>query len=148
MYTKILIATDGTDVSEKSVTHGLALAKFANAPVILMTATEHWPPMAMAQETEFSGPEAIAQYEGRAEAHAEAVLAEARKLADEAGIACETRHVKDSHPAEGILKAAEDAGCDLIVMSTHGRRALDRLVLGSEAVEVLTHTKIPVLIVR
>ena len=130
MYKKILIATDGTEISEKSVIHGLNLAKCVDAEVVLMTATEHWPPMAMAQETEFSGPEALERYENRAEAHAQDVLAEARKRAEEAGVSCETRHVKDSHPAKGILKSAQDAGCDLIVMSTHGRRALDRLVLG------------------
>ena len=69
-------------------------------------------------------------------------------MAKAAGVSCETVHVKDQHPAEGIIAAAKDKACDLIVMASHGRRGLGRLLLGSQANEVLTHSKVPALIVR
>jgi nucleotide-binding universal stress UspA family protein len=56
--------------------------------------------------------------------------------------------VKDQHPAEGIVATAKDKGCDLIVMASHGRRGVSRLLLGSQAYEVLTHCGVPALIVR
>jgi len=72
----------------------------------------------------------------------------AAQTAKTAGVACELVHVPDQHPAEGIIATAEKNGCDLIVMASHGRRALGRLLLGSQVNEVLAHSKIPVLIVR
>jgi nucleotide-binding universal stress UspA family protein len=63
-------------------------------------------------------------------------------------VSCETLHVRDSHPADGIIMAASQKGCDLIVMASHGRRGVDRLLLGSQANEVLTRSKVPALIVR
>jgi nucleotide-binding universal stress UspA family protein len=64
------------------------------------------------------------------------------------GIACETLHVKDRYPGEGIVAAAQQNGCDLIVVASHGRRGLGRIVLGSTANEVMTHSTIPSLICR
>ena len=148
MYQKILIATDGTELASKAMTHGLALAKTVGASVVIVTVTELWSVLDIAQRSETQGAKAVEEYEKWAADYATAVLANASETADDAGVPYETRHINDSHPADGILKAAEDANCDLIVMSTHGRTGVNRLVLGSEAVEVLTHTKTPVLIVR
>jgi nucleotide-binding universal stress UspA family protein len=64
------------------------------------------------------------------------------------GVSCETLHVKDRHPGEGIIETAREKACDLIVMASHGRRGLGRLILGSVANEVVTHSTIPVLIYR
>ena len=61
---------------------------------------------------------------------------------------CDVIHVKDKHPAEGIIGTANAQGCDLIVMASHGRRGVSRLVLGSKAYEILSHCKVPALIVR
>ena len=144
MYRKILIATDGTELAGKALDHGLALAKSIGASVVVVTVTELWP----ATHVPSSAAEALKEYESWAAGHANATLADASKAADESGVPCETRHINDSHPSDGILKAAEEGACDLIVMSTHGRRGLSRMVLGSEAQEVLTHTKTPVLILR
>jgi nucleotide-binding universal stress UspA family protein len=63
-------------------------------------------------------------------------------------VACDTLHVKDQYPAEGIVEAAQARGCDLIVMASHGRRGLSKLLLGSQATRVLTHTDVPVLVCR
>ncbi len=64
------------------------------------------------------------------------------------GIACDTLHVKDRVPAEGIVETAKARSCDLIVMSSHGRRGLSRVLLGSQANNVVTHSSVPVLICR
>lgn len=65
-----------------------------------------------------------------------------------AGVPCETTYVVNDHPYEAIIKSAEDKGCDLIVMASHGRRGIAKLLLGSEATKVLTHSSVPVLIYR
>ena len=64
------------------------------------------------------------------------------------GVTCATVHANDIHAADGIIKAAQDKGCDLIVMASHSRRGIGRLLLGSVALAVLTHSKIPVTICR
>ena len=64
------------------------------------------------------------------------------------GIACATRHVKDQFAAEGIVDEAKTLGADLIVMASHGRRGLAKVVLGSQATRVLTHSTVPLLICR
>jgi nucleotide-binding universal stress UspA family protein len=63
-------------------------------------------------------------------------------------VSCETVHVRDRHPADGIMETASQKGCDLIIMASHGRRGFDRLLLGSQANEVFTRSKVPALIVR
>jgi nucleotide-binding universal stress UspA family protein len=75
-------------------------------------------------------------------------LAAVEAAAGEAGVECECYSIAARHPFEAIIKAAEDKGCDLIFMASHGRRGLVSVLLGSETVKVLTHTKIPVLIYR
>ena len=64
------------------------------------------------------------------------------------GVACETRHIRDKAPAEGIMETAQLEDCDLIVMASHGRRGLRKMMLGSQTAEVLTHSKTPVLVLR
>lgn len=76
------------------------------------------------------------------------ILALVKDIAAEAGVSCETLHVKDRRAAEGIIETAKANGCDLIVMGSHGRRGLGRLVLGSQANEVVTHSTVPVLVCR
>ncbi len=147
MYKKIVIATDGTELAGKAVKHGLALAKDVKATVTLVTVSEMWPAIQMAQES-ISAPQAIEQYEKVAAERAKYVLDAAGAKAKAAGVTFETRHVRDRHPAEGIVSVADESGADLIVMASHGRRGLGRLFLGSQAVEVLTTSKVPVLIVR
>jgi nucleotide-binding universal stress UspA family protein len=83
-----------------------------------------------------------------AAAAATSILDKVKQVASAQGITCDVVHVQDRHPAEGIIAAAQDKGCDLIIMASHGRRGLDRVLLGSQANEVLTHSKVPALIVR
>jgi nucleotide-binding universal stress UspA family protein len=87
-------------------------------------------------------------YEKDAAALAAKVLTAVHSAAKNLGVFCDTKHLSDRYPAEGIIDYAKDANCDLIVMASHGRRGLSRLLLGSEAIDVLTHSSVPVLICR
>lgn len=144
MYKHLLIATDGSSVGQKAVDHGLALAKTVGAKVTVVTVTEMWSAFDMAGQ----GLAKIETYEAAAAQSANKILAAVSSAANAAGVACETVHVKDSAPAAGIVAEAERLGCDVIVMGSHGRRGLNRLLIGSHANEVVTHAKIPVLVCR
>ena len=148
MYKKILIATDGSELANRAVVHGLKLAKELKVPVGVVTVTQLWSAMEIAQEAKLRKPNPIEHYEELAAAWAQKILDEADEQAKAAGVSFELVHVPDQAPAEGIIATAEKLGCDLIVMASHGRRALGRLVLGSQVNEVLAHSKVPALIVR
>jgi nucleotide-binding universal stress UspA family protein len=145
MYKSILIATDGSELAGKAVNAGLQLAKELKSKVSAVTVTEPW-------TAYVTGEAAIAfpldEYEKSVAEIAARALAEVDSAAKKVGVACKGIHVKDQYPADGILETAKSLGCDLIVMSSHGRRGLGRLLLGSAAVSVLTHSSIPVLICR
>jgi nucleotide-binding universal stress UspA family protein len=145
MYKHILIATDGSELAAKAVTAGLELAKRLGAKATAVTATEPWAAV-VTGEAAFGFPPD--EYEKAAANMAARVLSAVGDTAKRVGIECATLHAKDQYPAEGILEAAKANGCDLIVMASHGRRGLSRLLLGSEAVRVLTHSAVPVLICR
>jgi nucleotide-binding universal stress UspA family protein len=148
MYKRILIATDGSELAGRAVAHGLALAKEVKAPVTVVTVTPPWSALQLAHEARMGSTNPVHQFEDMAAASAKAVLDAAAQTAKAAGVACELVHVADQHPAEGIISVAEKQSCDLIVMASHGRRAVGRLLLGSQASEVLAHSKVPTLIVR
>jgi nucleotide-binding universal stress UspA family protein len=90
----------------------------------------------------------VERYEDDAAENANKILASVSAAAKKLGVACETRHVKDQMPAEGIVSAATEGGCDLIVMSSHGRRGVARVLLGSQAQKVITYSPVPVLVCR
>lgn len=144
MYKHVLIATDGSELAAKAVATGLELARALGAKVTAVTATEPWTTM-MTGEPALVFP--IEDYEKAAAQKADRILAEVEAAARQRDVACETVHVED-FPAEGIIATATARGCDLIVMSSHGRRGLARMLLGSQALSVLTHSTIPVLICR
>ena len=148
MYKHILIATDGSELATKALEHGLALAKHDNAHVTVVTVTEPWAPLDMAHEARQHRPDPIGQFEEMATTAANRILDGAAQRGNAHGVTCDVVHVKDQHPAEGIVATAKGKGCDLIVMASHGRRGVSRLLLGSQAYEVLTHCSVPALIVR
>ena len=145
MYKHILIATDGSDLARQALEQGLAIAKSFNAKVTAVTVTEPWGAVVPA-EMAIAFPAGV--YEERASASAARILSVVADAAKSAGVVCETHHVKDQFPAEGIIETAKERGCDLIVMASHGRRGLTRLLLGSQANKVVTQSTVPVLICR
>jgi nucleotide-binding universal stress UspA family protein len=148
MFKNILIATDGSELANKAVKHGLALAKALGAKVKAVAVTESWDALEIAKQVEQRIEKPVERYEKNAAAWAEKALSAARRMASEQGVSFETVHIKDRHPADGILEAAKTGGCDLVVMASHGRRGVAKLLLGSQAVKVLTHSTVPVLICR
>jgi len=150
MYANILLSTDGSDVARKGVEHGIALAKALNAKVTVVTVTE---PLAVDYGGGHAGgwipsPEEFDRYEAACKERAGKVLDEARAMAERAGISAELLHVPDAHPATAIIETAKSKGCDLIVMGSHGRRGLRKLLLGSQTSEVLVDGSVPVLVVH
>jgi nucleotide-binding universal stress UspA family protein len=145
MYKHILIATDGSDLADKAVLHGLALAKAVHAQVTLLTVTDPvWSVVPV--EAAISFP--YDDYQKSMAAMAERILASVADAATTRDVKYTIKHAKDQFPAEGIIAAAKEGGCDLIVMASHGRRGLARLVLGSQAATVVVSSTIPVLIYR
>ena len=145
MYAHILIATDGSELANRAVEQGLTLAKALGSKVTAITVTEPWT-AAVSGEWAVAFP--VEEYEKAAAANAEKILAQVTGAATRIGVACATRHVKDQFAAEGIVDEAKSAGADLIVMASHGRRGLAKMVLGSQAMRVLTHSTVPLLICR
>lgn len=127
MYRHILIPTDGSELAKRGVTHGLALAKSIGAKVSIIYVVE---PL-LAVTGDFAS-----------------VLDGAAAAARAAGVSCETIEVENRPPHQAIVAAAEDKGCDLIVMSWHGRSGLSTLLIGSVTNNVLTYAKVPVLVCR
>jgi len=148
MYKHILIATDGSELASRALAHGLALAKELKASVTVVTVTPLWSAFEMAHEAGRVNPDPMHRFEDMAAASAKVILDDAAQKAKVAGVTCELVHVPDQHPAEGIIALAKKKSCDLIVMGSHGRRTIGRLLLGSQANEVLAHSKVPALIVR
>lgn len=107
MYKNILIATDGSDLAEKAVSHGLSLAKEVNATVSIVTVSEIWSIREIAGRVETGTTNPIEDYEKMEAAWANKVLTAATDKAKEIGKDCETIHVKDQHPAEGIIETAK-----------------------------------------
>jgi len=144
MFKHILIATDGSEVATKAVSAGLKLAKKLAARVVVMTASE---PLRATVSAETIAANFPAAYEKATKEEAAKVLAEVRREALTLGVECETLHVINS-PAEAIIETAKDNACDLIVMGSHGRRGIARLLLGSQATKVVTLSSVPVLVCR
>jgi nucleotide-binding universal stress UspA family protein len=149
MYTHILIATDGSELAQKGLDHGLSLAKKLGGAVTIVNVSEPIPAYAMGGE--FGMPTPAIDYEAWMQGGREAaarILGQAREAAERVGVAAETVHVEGRRPAEAIVETARERDCNLIVMASHGRRGLGRLFLGSQTIETLTHSPVPVLVVR
>ena len=146
MYKHLLISTDGSDVAQKGVDQGLALAASLGAKATIVTVTEPFPAYASAAGGWI--PTEMAGYAEAQKEFADRTLGRAAEGAGKLGVAIETLHVPDAQPVETIVETAKSRGCDLIVMASHGRRGLGRLLLGSTTAEVLSHGATPVLVVR
>ena len=149
MYKKILIATDGSDLAARALEHGAQLAKTVDAEVVVVTVIEPAALMgggyaSVAGTVYDPVPELI---EAQKEATTKLLQGALAKVSA-FGVAVTSEYVDNSFPAEGIISTAERVGADLIVMGSHGRRGLGRLLLGSQTNEVLAHTKLPVLVTR
>ena len=145
MYKHILIPTDGSELSKKAVDQGTGLAKALNAKVTAVTVSEPFHVFAVEPGMVTDTPD---EYKKRIAAVAAKYLEAAKNAATTAGVPCDVVQVEHEHPYETIIDTARKRGCDAIVMASHGRRGVSAVVLGSETVKVLTHSNIPVVVVR
>ena len=144
MYQRILVPTDGSEITQKSVAAALSLASSLGARVYVLSVKEPFPYSAISEMQ----PTPPQEFFDAQERIATSRVAEVASLAEGQGVVCETHTVEALHPWEAIIEHAQSKACDLIVMASHGRRGVTALLLGSETQKVLTHTKVPVLVVR
>ncbi len=149
MYSRILIATDGSELAARGLEQGLALAKALAAEVTVLTVSEPWMPIGV-DATGFAASEygLIEDYEAAMASACRVTLEGAEKTAAAAGIRIKTLHIPRQYPADAIVETAASQKFELIVMASHGRRGIGRMLLGSQANAVLTHSSVPVLIVK
>jgi nucleotide-binding universal stress UspA family protein len=145
MYGHILIPTDGSELAGKAVRHGIALAEKIGARITFLTVFSPFHRFTTNPQMIDDTP---AEYEARMRGYAETNLRAAVHAAQKSCVACDMVHMEHLHPYQAIIHTAESKDCDLIVMASHGRRGISAIVLGSETVKVLTHSKIPVLVHR
>jgi nucleotide-binding universal stress UspA family protein len=147
MYKRILVPTDGSALSKKAVTSAVDLASSVGAELVALNVVPRYP------MSYFEGgmPVSIDEMKRVERSWAEkgqAAADEVGKAAEKAGVKAKAITVRSDLVAEAILAAARKNKCDLVVMASHGRKGLKRLLLGSETQHVLTHGNIPVLVLR
>ncbi len=144
MYKRILFPTDGSEITAKALSSALALAKLCGAEVFVLAVKEPFPYSAISEMQPVPPQEFYDAQERLAASRVQA----ATDAAKAAGVAVKGHTVEALHPWEAILEHAKGQGCDAIVMASHGRRGVSALLLGSETQKVLTHSTLPVLVVR
>ena len=148
MYTRILVSTDGSELSNKAVLEGAKLARLTKAELVVLTVMQPW-------DQPQTGGEFVPGFLGVAKQLKKAARAESEKIASDAAELAGTQRVKATpvvvesfSPYKAIIAAAKKEKCDLLVMASHGRSGASALLIGSETQKVLTHSKIPVLVLR
>lgn len=147
MYKRILIATDGSPLSNIAVKHGLSLAELSGATVIALKVVPRYPRSYFegGMPVDMTDVKRIETQWGNA---AQAMVDKIKAQGAEQGVAVKAVIAKSDLVAEAVISAAKKHKCDLIVMASHGRKGIKRLLLGSETQHVLTHSHIPVLVLR
>ena len=144
MYKSILVPTDGSDITAKAVTTAINLAKLSGASLVTLSVKEPFPYSAISEMQPVPPQEFYDAQERIAAGRVRQVMDAAKA----AGVACEGATVEAVHPWEAILDMAKTKGCDLVVMASHGRRGMAALLIGSETTRVLTHSILPVLVIK
>lgn len=144
MFKRILVPTDGSDLTAKAVDTALNLARLAGAQIVTVSVKEPFPYGLMSEMQ----PVPPQEYFDAQERIAASRVQRVQQVCADAGVACETHAIDADQPWRAIVDLAASAGCDLVVMASHGRRGLSAVLLGSETQKVLTHCAVPVLVVR
>lgn len=147
MFTHLLVPVDGTELSDRAVAKSLELAVKLGARVTGFVA-EPMPPLPTMSANVVSYQRDTEAHQARTEAHARNVLAAFAARAAEQGVPFDGRFQRSDSVDEAIAKAAEEFGCDLIVMVTHGRGAFGELLFGSHTKNVLSRSKMPMLVLH
>jgi nucleotide-binding universal stress UspA family protein len=147
MFTRIMLATDGSKLSQKAVKSAIDMASKFNAELVAVKVIPRY------VQTYFEGSFTVADIdvksiEAQWAAGAQQVLDKISSSAAAKGVSVKTSVVKSDDIADGLVNAANKMKVDLIVMASHGRKGIKRLLLGSETQNVLTHSEVPVLVLR
>jgi nucleotide-binding universal stress UspA family protein len=144
MFKRILVPTDGSDITTKAINTAIDLAQAGSGQMFVVSVKEPFPYSAISEMQPVPPQEFYDAQERIAAGRVKAVVDAAKA----AGVACSGHTVEALHPWEAILDHAKTQQCDLIVMASHGRRGVAALLLGSETQRVLIHSTLPVLIVK
>ncbi len=147
MYKRILVATDGSALSKKAVNNAIALASTCGADLVALKVVPRYP------QSYFEGSislsvEDVARVEKQWSEEAQAIVDGVKKTGEGKGVKVKAVVVKSDVVSDALISAAKKHKADLIVMASHGRKGVKRLLLGSETQQVLTHSEIPVLVLR
>ena len=147
MYTRILVATDGSTLSKKAITSAIALAALSGAELVAVKVTPRYP------QSYFEGslplnPTEVSKIEKQWADDAQKMLDTVVKAGKAKGVSVKPVVVKSDIVSDAIIAAAKKQKADLVVMASHGRKGIKRLLLGSETQQVLTHCHVPVLVLR
>lgn len=147
MYQRILVATDGSKLSKKAVNAAIGLAAACGATLVALKVSPRYP------QNYFEGGTVVPvadvdRIEGQWAQDAQKTVDDVKKTAAAKGVSAKAVVVKGDVVSDAVLSAANKHKCDLIVMASHGRRGIKRLLLGSETQHVLTHSAIPVLVLK
>lgn len=144
MFKRILLPTDGSEITNKALNTAVSLAKSMGATLYAISVKEPFPYSAIS-EMQPTPPQEFFDAQERIAAKRVQAVTDACKAA---GVTCQSHTVEALHPWEAIIDHAKRMDCDLMVMASHGRRGVSAMLLGSETQKVLTHSTVPVLVVR
>jgi len=148
MFKNILVATDGSKLSAKAVQHAIDLAETLGARLTAFYVSQVYTMQGFAESVAYEPQYSRKMYEARCKEDADKILGAVARKAASAGVKLSGVHAYSSLPWETIIATAKKQKCDLIVMASHGRRGVSALLLGSETHKVLTHSVVPVLVIR
>lgn len=147
MTQHILLPTDGSKLSQEAVDAGIAFAKSHGSKVTIYHALEPFP-LYIRGESNALNPDFIRTLEAETRQEGERLVADAARVAEQAGVAVSTEVDRPQTPYQGIIDAAKRLGCDLVFIGSHGRSGISGLLLGNVTQKVLAHIDIPVLVYR
>ncbi len=147
MYKRILVATDGSNLSKKAIASAIELAALSGAELIAVKVTPRYPQSYLEGSLPLSQTE-VNKIEKQWADGAQKTVDAVAKTAKSKGVSAKAVVVKSDIVSDAVIAAAKKHKADLIVMASHGRRGIKRLLLGSETQQVLTHANIPVLVLR
>jgi nucleotide-binding universal stress UspA family protein len=147
MFKRILIATDGSELSQKAANSGIELAKLSGGHIVALQVVPRYPVSYFEGGATVSMSE-ISRIEKEWADIGQATVNKIKVQAEAKGVQATAVTTHSDLTAEAIIAAAKKHDCDLIVMASHGRRGIKRMLLGSETTHVLTHSDIPVMVLR
>jgi nucleotide-binding universal stress UspA family protein len=147
MYQRILVATDGSDLSTVATNHAIELAALAGAELVIVNIVARYP------QSYFEGgialqPDDVERVEQQWADEGQRVVDAVAQQAAAKGVSAKAVVVRADVVSDALLEAVRQHRCDLMIMASHGRKGIKRLLLGSETQHVLTHAEVPVLVLK